>query len=226
MKLLFSFIMGFVLLISCMFVAPAGAEIVIADSSRAGRWEMFLLTNWTDANKIDFKGGSELDLNKDFGWGFGFTYNLNEHIALGTQISWNSTNYDVNTFSDTGDPVNMSGRLDSDRLHFTATYYFFDKEITPFVTGGFGMTYVDSNIQSGPTDTVCWWDPWWGYVCNTYRPTYNDTSFSYSLGAGLRMDVTKAFFLSASINNTWIELKKASGTPDLLNSRFRMGFVF
>ncbi len=42
---------------------------------------MFLLTNWTDSNQIDFKGGSELDLNKDFGWGFGFAYNLNEHIA-------------------------------------------------------------------------------------------------------------------------------------------------
>jgi len=226
MKLLSRFITGGVLLILIMSAAPAGAEIVITDSSRSGRWEMFLLTNWTDTNRIDFKGGSEVSLNKDFGWGFGFAYNVNEHISLGTQISWNSTNFDVDTFSGTGEPVNMSGRLDSDRLHFTATYYFFDKEITPFVTGGFGMTYVDSNIPSGPSDTICWWDPWWGYVCRTYRPTHTETSFSYSLGAGLRMDVTNAFFLSASINNTWIDLEKASDIPDFLNSRFFMGFVF
>ncbi len=226
MKFLFSVITVVILLISCMFITPAGAEIFIEDSSRKGRFEMFLLTNWIDSNQIDFQGGSEIGLDKDFGLGFGFAYNLNEHIALGANFIWNSSKYDVSTFSDTGDPVNMSGRLDSNKMHFTATYYFFDKIITPFITGGFGWTLIDSNVPSGPPSSHCWWDPWWGYVCSRYQSTYSETSFSYSIGTGLRMDITKTFFMSLSINNTWIDISKAKGTPDSLNTNLLLGFAF
>ena len=38
-------------------------------------------------------GGTNVDLNDDIGWGFGFGYNLSEHLMLGGDFTWLSANY-------------------------------------------------------------------------------------------------------------------------------------
>ena len=40
---------------------------------------------------------------------------------------------------------------------------------TPYVTGGIGYAFIDTNIPDSPPQTACWWDPWWGYVCDTFQ---------------------------------------------------------
>ncbi len=205
-----------------ILLTHANAEI--KDSNRAKKGEWYLLVNWADSGTIEFQGqgGSEVSLNSDLGRGLGFGYNLNEHVNLAVEFNWNSASYNVRSVDGNGNPVKYSGMLYTDKIFFNGTYNIASKALTPFVTGGFGWTFIDTNIPSG--DTSCWWDPWWGYVC--YNSTYTDTSFSYKVGAGVRWDVTRSFFLKGGINNTWIDIDRASGTPSFFIWRFDLGFLF
>ena len=209
-----------ILAVLAILLTHANAEI--KDSNRGKKGEWYLLVNWADSGTIEFHGGSEVSLNADLGRGVGFAYNLNEQVNLAVEFSWNSASYDVSSVDGNGDPVNFSGVLYTDKIFFDVTYNILPKALTPFVTGGFGWTFIDTNIPTGVP--ICWWDPWWGYVCT--QSTYTDTSFSYNIGAGIRWDVTKSFFLKGSVNNTSIDIDRASGTPSFFNSRFDFGFMF
>ena len=94
-----------------------------------------------------------------------------------------------------------------------ATYYFQASDVTPFVSGGVGATFIDSNIQNGQSSTACWWDPWWGYICSSYTPTKTETDTTFMAGIGVRWDVSRTFALQGSYNRQWIEAEKS--TPDL-----------
>ena len=91
--------------------------------------------------------------------------------------------------------------------------------------GGIGWTFVDSNIPSGPPEGVCWWDPWYGYVCTAYQNTYTKNYFSYNLGLGARWDVYPGFFLRGSVGWQWMDLGKA-GTTDFMGGRLDLGYMF
>ena len=60
-------------------------------------------------------------------------------------------------------------------VRFTGSYNFSEKEFTPFVTGGLGWTYIDTNIPTGLPENICWAYPWYGYYCTTYVPTETTT---------------------------------------------------
>ncbi len=74
--------------------------------------------------------------------------------------------------------------------------------------------------------TGCYWDPWWGYVCYPYPPTYTATEFSYNAALGVCWDIRESFFLRASIGKQWIDVDKASSTPDITLGRLDIGFAF
>jgi opacity protein-like surface antigen len=192
--------------------------------NRKGRWEFYLLTNWVDSQTIEFTGRSSIDVSDDHGWGFGFGYNVNEHFELAGEFSWISANYRVNTLDQNNQPARTSGRLDAGTTNFNGTYNILKGPITPYVTGGLGWTFIDSNIPSGPPGATCWWDPWWGYVCSGYQPTHTESSFSYNVGAGLRWDVTESFFLKGGVSNLWIDMKNAS--PSFLKWQLTFGLMF
>ena len=90
----------------------------------------------------------------------------------------------------------------------------------------FALSNIDSNIPSGPATGTCWWDPWWGYVCNTWQPTYEDTAFAYGAAAGLRAELGAGkFFLEGSYNMLWVDFDKA-GTQDFDGVRLNIGWLF
>jgi len=97
--------------------------------------------------------------------------------------------------------------------------------LTPFVMGGVGWAFVDSNIPSGPPQGVCWWDPWYGYVCGYYQNTYTKDYFSYNLGIGARWDVVPDFFLRGSVGLQRVDLGRA-GTTDFVGGRLDLGYMF
>jgi opacity protein-like surface antigen len=96
-------------------------------------------------------------------------------------------------------------------------------DISPFVSGGAGITYVDTSIPTGLGTPVCWWDPWYGYVCDNGYPTKTETDVSYNLGIGVRFDLNRQFSLQPSYNKVWIDINKA-GTPDF--DVYRLDFIF
>jgi opacity protein-like surface antigen len=196
--------------------------------SRAERWEFTVQMRYLDDQSIPFAGGSELDVNSDIGWGFGFAYNLNDHLALGFDLGWNSPSYDATIVSaDTPALANRrsSGELSTSSFHFNLLYNFIAGPITPFVTAGIGSTFVDSNIAYGAPVGSCWYDPYWGYYCDSYQATYSDSRFSYNASVGIRWDLARDAFLRASIGTHWIDMKN-SGDQDFTTGRLEIGFMY
>ena len=213
-------------LITLSLISAANTSFAAPNSpsQRTGQLEGFFGTNYVNSSSVNFGGGSKADIRGDLGWLFGFDYNFNEHLALAFELGWNSASYTGTRVSSTGDTENFGGRLDSSITRFNLTYNFMAKRLTPFIRANIGWTWIDTNIPSGPPIAGCWWDPWFGYICSGYQPSYASTEFSYGAGLGLRFDVTNNISLRASIGEQWIDISSASGTPDFTNYRFDIGF--
>jgi opacity protein-like surface antigen len=206
----------------------AAADPASSYRGREGRSEITLQPRYIASKDLDVGGGSKLELDQAFGFGLGFGYNFTNKFALHLDGSWASTDYKAQIATSTGGTPGMTtanGTLETSTIALNLSYYFLEGPLTPFVLGGIGWTWVDSNIPSGPPTGTCWYDPWYGYVCNSYQNTYAKDYFSYSLGLGGRWDVAPGFFLRGSIVWQWMDLGKA-GTTDFPGGRLDLGFMF
>lgn len=211
----------------CVSVADAAPPQQRGGVNRTNTWEMTLQPRFLDQTTLDFEGGAKAQINDDVGFGFGFAYNKSNQLALGFDISWNSANYTATRVLDNPDreTQQVGGVLDSSSLLFGGTYYLGGMALAPFVSANLGWTYVDSNIPTGPEEDVCWWDPYWGYVCGSYVPTASSWEFTYGAGLGLRWDMTNRVFLRGSANRMWIDFDKATDTTEYTVWRVDIGFA-
>ena len=92
--------------------------------------------------------------------------------------------------------------------------------------GAIGATYLDTNVPTGPSVPVCWWDPWWGYYCGFDTPTLSDTVFSYEVGAGVRLDVNDRLFMRGGYSQQWLDVHRGVDTLDQGLWRFGVGWFF
>lgn len=202
-----------------------------ADSDRAQKWQFTFPITFTSGANVGGEDGTSFKMNDDVGWGLGFGYNLNENFAVGADWTWLNANYNAHVVTDLnhdGRPdssVDVSGTLDSSTVNFWGQYNILKKNITPFIRAGFGWTWVDSNIPAGAPVGSCWWDPWYGYICGTWQPTFGATEFSYGASAGVRADIAHKFMAELSYNILWIDFSK-SGTQNLDGVRLNLGWKF
>ena len=197
---------------------------------RRGRYEITLQPRYAASKEIDADGGSKLELDPAPGFGFGFGYNFTNNIALHLDASWTRADYQAKiTTTDSGGistgTTTVGGTIDTTTVALNLSYYFLNGPLTPFIVGGIGWTWVDSNMPSGPPQGVCWWDPWYGYICTAYQDTYTKDYFSYNLGLGARWDVFPGFFLRGSVGWQWVDLGRA-GTTDFMGGRLDLGYMF
>jgi len=195
---------------------------------RKQRYEITLQPLYVASKSIDVEGGSSLELDPGIGLGVGFGYNFTGKFALHVDGSWVRSNYQAKIATSTGGTFGttaVDGTLDNFAIALNLNYYFLEGPLTPFVTGGIGWTFIDSNIPSGPPQGVCWYDPWWGYTCASYQNTYTTNAFSYNLGLGGRWDLTSSFFVRGSVGWQWLNLGRP-GTTDFLGGRLDLGYMF
>jgi opacity protein-like surface antigen len=205
--------------------ADAQSYTAVRPGGRAGTWDFYLPLVYADSATINGQGGSKVDINADFGFGFGFGYNFTDNLQLNGIFSWNSRSYDATRIEETtGSTQRYSNYMDTSTISLNGVYYFLNGNVTPFVSGGVGITYVDTNIQNGTGSTSCWYDPWWGYVCSSYVPTKTENDISYNAGVGVRYDASRQFALQFGYYKTWIDISKASGTSDF--DIWRLDFIF
>jgi hypothetical protein len=200
------------------------------ESERPNRWQSSIPLTFTSSSSYDSTFTS-VDISDDLGWGFGFGYHLNKMFMVGMDLTWLSANYNASIATDfdgdeiPDDSVDIGGTLDAANMQFVGQYNILGGRVTPFLRASLGWTWIDSNIPSGPTQGVCWWDPWWGYVCDTWQPTFEDTSFAYGAAVGVRGELTDRFFLEGSYNMLWVDFDKA-GTQSFDGFRLNVGWVF
>jgi opacity protein-like surface antigen len=212
------------------FAGAAGAQSYSAakPGNRAGHWEGYAGARYQFSETVDFDGGSTVDSDNDLGFAFGLGYNIDDHWLVGGEISWASVGYDgvLRSADSPGLTSNLSGDYDTFSLAGNVTYHFMDGPLTPYVSASLGYTWVDSNIATGPPQTGCWWDPWWGYICDSFVDTKSSEAGTYGLGAGVRWEFSRGGFLRASYDQRWIGLDDASGTPSFGGLHLDIGSKF
>ena len=136
-------------------------------------------------------GNVKLDFDDTGLWGLGMAYHFNEHFAVNAEFMFGKPDYTM-TFQDS----RLDGKAFLHTGKFNAEYNFLSGRITPFVAGGLGYFYIDSNIPSGRVDDIyCWWDFWWGQSCSGSIPTYKRTYLATNGAIGIRWDINDAICL-------------------------------
>jgi opacity protein-like surface antigen len=213
-----------IVLVLGLLAAPAFAQ----QSSRNGTWEVYLGPVFTDGKSYSFEGGSSARTDTGVGFNFGFARNIDRHWNFGMDFGWSEQDYTADVQPGLGNP-NLTGRIngtiESSTLRFHGTFNILPGNFTPFVTGGLGWTYVDTNIPSGLPESFCWYYPWYGQYCGTYVPTHDTTRFSYNAGAGLRLDVGTAVFRFL-VNSQWVDFGGSYGSASTLQYRIDLGTKF
>lgn len=200
----------------------AHAQLGVA-ASRAGQWEFSVQTRYMTSSDFSGDGGSELSLEDDLGWGFGFGYNISDKFNLGFSFTWRAVSYDA-VIVDADDPQSTdrySDWLDTASIMINGEYTILRSRIAPYVSGSVGWMAIDTNLYAG-SHYDCWWDPWWGYVCSGHDLSYGDDAFNWALGAGARIELTHSAFLRVGYEHGWIDGDTFDGKNML---RIDIGFL-
>ncbi|NKF20782.1 outer membrane beta-barrel protein [Solimonas marina] len=203
-------------------IAAAPAMAQQGALQRGGTWDMTVRVN--DAlGSDDTVDGAKTSTDNSVGLGFGLFYNVDAHWALGATFDWNQVDYDA-TIDGSRGGAHMSGKTDVGILALDGTYYFNPGPVTPYLRAQIGMAFIDTDIPDGPPQGVCWYDPWWGYVCGSYVPTHSESDVSYGAAMGLRWDVTRTFFVRGEAGQQWIDVGGDVGTYDTTVFRIEAGW--
>jgi opacity protein-like surface antigen len=219
------------LAVTALAMAAATAEAQTfrtpyGDQSRDNKWDMSFRLLSSGSESAGSANGSSIDVDSEVGWGFGFNYNINEHFALGFDFDFVKPRYEAKLIDESQDVTTIRTRLTVSTGQLKGTWNMLKGPLTPYVEAGIGWTYLDSNFPSGPPVTGCWWDPFWGYICNTFYSTYSDTSFAYSGGLGVRWEINPLVFLKGGYRQQRIDLGSRTGDVDLESWRIEVGTSF
>lgn len=211
-------------MVLCSFNSYSQAQ---RQSYRVGKWEGSLALSYTDSGSISGEQGSVVNIDSGIGWGISLGYHYSDNLLFNVTFDAVLQDYDARLVSDTlgEQDVIIQHDLSMYSTHFNGVYHFSDKAFTPFIQGGLGWTTLDSNIASSPGYVGCWWDPWWGYVCDGFVETYSDTSFSYNMGAGLRWELNFDAFVRLGYYHTWLDLDNTDNY-DVGSARLEVGYTF
>ena len=192
-------------------------------NASAGDWEFRIGPVFTESKNISFQGDSSVKLDSTTGVKIGTGWYVSPHLAIGMNFAWANTSFNGTVCStsiacNAANPPSVhieNGHVDFSTLNFDGTYTFLDGPFKPFIVGGLGWQWLNTNIASAPPQTGCWWDPWWGYVCSTWQPTHGSSSFIYQVGGGLQFNFSRTFAVNVDYRYTWFELSHSTGTPAL-----------
>jgi opacity protein-like surface antigen len=181
---------------------------------QAGRWEALAGINYSGTTDIDFEGGTTAEVKNSFGFLAGGAYNFTDRIRLGGTFRYDSKDYDANVVGDApGEVYAIEGSMDTMSVMLEAAYTFMTGPVKPYLTGGVGWAWVDTNIASAPPEIGCWWHPWWGYVCTTWQDTRTVDGLAYEVGIGMRYDFSDALAADAAYRMRWMDFENATGSP-------------
>ncbi len=200
-------------------------------NTRNQMWEFDLLVGNLDGVSLDGANGSSIDTDSTSMFGLAFAYNFNSHFSLGGELSWGSPDYNATIilddgFGNPGEPQVIRHKMDLFSYGFTGTFNLLKGPLTPYAELGFGWTEMDSNVADQPPITGCWWDPWWGYICNTYTSTFSKTRERLNGAIGLRWDMDNGMTLKGSYGLMQIDTGSGTEDADMNYYRFDLGWRF
>ncbi len=212
-----------IILVSALALSATAA----AQNDRSDMWEFGLIISDMSSDALSADMGSSIDIDGDTGLGLTIAYNINNRFAVGADFIWSSPKYTaVLTPDGPGFPEVINHKMDLFTYTFTGTWNILEGPFTPYLEANYGWTNIDSNIADQPPITGCWWDPWWGYVCDTFYSTYSKTRTSYGGAAGLRWDSGIGWTLKASFVFLEIDTSMATEKANMDVIRVDLAWLF
>jgi opacity protein-like surface antigen len=196
-----------------------------AFADRQPGWDFGGELLYQDSQDVNFEGGSSASMDDDLGIALTFGYRFNSRLELVFGLDWNTVDYDFEVVEDPTAPgpgtgFTGSGDLESFTPRVGLNFNILEGDITPYLTGGVGWAFIDTNIPDSPAYTSCWWDPWYGYWCGTYQSTRSIDELMYNVGAGVRWDISPEISLRFGYEKHWIDISEASSTPEFDQLKF------
>ncbi|WP_231562034.1 outer membrane beta-barrel protein [Colwellia psychrerythraea] len=221
--------MSKIMIVSCVVGLLAGTvstDVNAKYTKRSDKWEASFKVLNNQSSVVDGQNGAKTDIESDYGWGFTLGYNVNPHILVNFDFSSSTPSYQATLIdADDGSSHQINHKMDLLESQFNVVYSVFASQFTPYFQAGAGWAFVDSNIAKGPPGSICWWDPWWGYVCDSYQNTYNDERFSYNVAAGFRYELDNSLFFRASYKQAWIDFS-SSDDASIGSYHLEIGSIF
>ena len=219
-------LMSKLVIISCVVSLLISTHADASYTKRSDKWEASFKILNNQSTDIDGQNGSQTSMKSDFGWGFTLGYNLNPHILLNFDFSASTPSYKATLVDgEDGSKHEINHKMDLLESQFNVVYNVFTSQFTPYIQAGAGWSFVDSNIAKGPPNSICWWDPWWGYVCDSYQNTYNDERFSYNVAVGFRYELDNSLFFRASYKQAFIDFSN-SDDASIGSYHLELGSIF
>ena len=200
-------------------------------NNRSDTWQFDLVVGNLDGDTLSGENGSSIETDNTTIFGLAINYNFNSHWALGGELTWGSPDYDAVIIPDDGfgnplPPQTIRHEMDLFSYMFKGTFNLLEGPITPYAELGFGWTEMDSNVADQPPITGCWWDPWWGYICNTYVSTFTKTRETLTGALGIRWDLGNGMTLKGSYGMMRIDTSRASENAEMNYYRLDVGWRF
>jgi len=216
-------------LLACfaVFLLPSLAAAQFYDGEYG--WDFAIGAIYQDSQSATGGNGSSLSVDSALGVGISLNYNLNSRFALGAGFDWLRPDYSAVLVNDENpaETLRVEHRGSQWNGRFRGTFNFIDQgPLVPYAQLGFGWTWLDSNLSSGPPVTGCWWHPWWGYICENFYQTYNSTEFSYGGALGLRYELFGGSFIDLSFDYWELDTGSSRASPTLESWRLQYGWRF
>lgn len=179
------------------------------------------------AETTPFNGGTAVETESSTGLGFGLDWRFANQWSAGATLAMHDIDYTAN-IALAGSLLGRPGEivrndLDTQSLMGNVKRYLgSSRRIAPYATAALGWVSVDTNVPTGPPVGVCWFDPWWGLVCDSFQPTRTTTELATALGFGVRWDFSRRVFLDATLGREWIDFDNAD-RPDFTQLRIAFG---
>jgi opacity protein-like surface antigen len=191
-------------------------------------WESGLDIVFQGGKTLHFDGGTNAKLDSDTGLSLTFGYRYSTHLEAQFALDWANVDYKANivTAPTTGpaSSVSANGSYNSFTPRVNVQFNVLDQPLTPYVMGGIGYSFIDTNIPNGRPVSGCWWDPWYGYICGSAQPTKSVDGFAFQVGLGARWDISELWSLRLAWERHWVDLGSNGGTPFLDTGK--LGFTY
>jgi opacity protein-like surface antigen len=183
----------------------AAASVAVADEGRQGDIEYYGLAGYRTGSDGYVKNYANVryDLDHLWTWGAGGAYFFSDQLSIATELSYGYSNLHLSDSRAPGGP-SFTQTADFFSGNFDLEFTPFPTPLSPVVAAGIGFQNVQTAIPGASPQVYCapgvvyWW-------CATGVPTYSQTAFTYNVGIGGRLDLSRTIFLKLMYSSTWAD---------------------
>jgi opacity protein-like surface antigen len=215
--------------VASFVIGRAQIPMVTEQYERAQHADLYGIGQYLHTETITFEGplgDFDMELGDTGLGGVGFAYHFNTYLSIRGEFMFGGSAFrgDIPTEGGTTISVKQDTLIHTGRLNLD--YNIINRRLTPFITGGIGYQYLETELSHLPPVQYCWWDPWWGWICTTGEPVAIETDFTWNAGAGLRWDINDHVFIKALVGANWVQFNDAKDITTQIEAAFSLGVTF